>query len=208
MAAPRYEAVLFDFDGVLADTEPIHCGCWAEILVPYGIELDWDTYVQRCVGVSDRDMLAFLGSRANPPVEAERLFAEYTRKKELFRERTRQQSPVPEPTRALVRDLSGAYRLAVVSSSGRQEIEPLIEAAGIRDCFATLVCGDDVTRFKPDPQPYLMAGQRLGVARALVVEDSDAGCASGRAAGFDVLRIGSAMEMAASVREYLRLAAV
>jgi HAD superfamily hydrolase (TIGR01509 family) len=206
MAAPLYEAVLFDFDGVLADTEPIHCGCWAEILVPYGITLDWDTYVQRCVGVSDRDMLAFLGSRANPPVAAERLFSEYSRKKELFRQRTLMQSPVPEETRALVRELSGGYRLAVVSSSGRQEIEPLIVAAGIRDCFDTLVCGDDVTRFKPNPEPYLLAGQRLGVARALVVEDSDAGCASGRAAGFDVLRVGSALEMAATVRQRLGLA--
>jgi HAD superfamily hydrolase (TIGR01509 family) len=203
----RYQAVLFDFDGVLADTEPIHRLCWAGVLQPYGIDLDWDTYVRHCVGVSDRDMLAFLSTLADPPVELDRLIAEYPRKKELFRERTRAESPVPAATRELVRELAPHYKLAVVSSSGRQEIEPLIESAGIRDCFTALVCGDDVTRFKPDPEPYRLAGERLSVERALVVEDSDAGCASGQAAGFDVLRVPSAAQTASLVRERMHLPA-
>jgi HAD superfamily hydrolase (TIGR01509 family) len=201
--AGRYEAVLFDFDGVLADTEPIHRQCWAEVLVPFGIDLDWETYTRRCIGVSDRDMLAFLCTLADPPLDVERLWREYPRKKELFRERTRAESPVPVLTRELVRELEPEYKLAVVSSSGRQEIEPLLESAGIRDCFGALICGDDVTRFKPDAQPYVLAGQRLGIERALVVEDSDAGCTSGRAAGFEVLRVPSAGETVRLVRERL-----
>ena len=198
-----YEAILFDFDGVLADTEPVHRACWAEVLAPYGIDLDWETYVRHCVGVSDRDMIEFLRTLAPRPVEAERLFAEYPRKKSLFREQTRLASPISQETRALVGELAERYRLAVVSSSGRMEIEPLLEEAGIRDCLGTVVCGDDVERHKPAPDPYLLAARQLGIGQALVVEDSDAGCASGRAAGFDVLRVSSALETARMVRERL-----
>ena len=200
-----YDAVLFDFDGVLADTEPLHRECWAEVLAPYGIDLDWETYVRHCVGVSDCDMVDFLRSLAPKAVEAERLFGEYPRKKSLFRERTRLASPISQETRVLVSELAQTYRLAVVSSSGRLEIEPLLESAGIRDFLATVVCGDDVERHKPAPDPYLLAARRMEIGQALVVEDSEAGCASGRAAGFDVLRVSSAQETARMVRERLGL---
>ena len=50
---PIYDAILFDFDGVLADTEPLHCQCWAEILKPFGYELTWETFVREFVGVSE-----------------------------------------------------------------------------------------------------------------------------------------------------------
>jgi sugar-phosphatase len=62
-------------------------------------------------------------------------------------------------------------------------------AGGIRDHFDTVVGGGDVSRLKPDPEPYLLAATRLGVDSALVLEDSAAGIASGRAAGFEVLPI-------------------
>ena len=54
---PIYDAILFDFDGVLADTEPLHCQCWAEILKPFGYELTWETFVREFVGVSDQDLV-------------------------------------------------------------------------------------------------------------------------------------------------------
>jgi HAD superfamily hydrolase (TIGR01509 family) len=201
---PPCEAVLFDFDGVLADTEPVHRACWAEVLAPFGIVLDWPTYQRYCVGVSDRDMIGALCALAPQPVPFDRIWAQYPRKKALFRERTRAASPVPEPTRALVADLAASHmRLAVVSSSGRSEIEPLLENAGVRSHFGALVCGEDVARHKPDPEPYLLAAAILGIRSALVVEDSDAGCASGQAAGFDVLRVASADEVPRLVREWL-----
>jgi HAD superfamily hydrolase (TIGR01509 family) len=122
----------------------------------------------------------------------------------MFRERTRAHSPVPELTRALVRELRAErYRLAVVSSSGRIEVEPLLRGAAVLDLLDVVVCGEDVRALKPSPEPYLEAGRRLGVTRALVVEDSDAGCASGEAAGFDVLRVASVSETPRLVRDRL-----
>ncbi len=76
--------------------------------------------------------------------------------------------------------------------------------AGIRHRFEILVCGsEEVERLKPAPDPYLLAARKLGVDRALVVEDSDAGEQSGRAAGFDVVRVRSASEVPSRVRAAL-----
>ena len=67
------------------------------------------------------------------------------------------------------------YQLAVVTSSGQREVEPLLRDAGIHGFFRTMVYGGDVKKLKPAPDPYLLAMQKLGVRTALVVEDSDAG---------------------------------
>ncbi len=62
----RYQAILFDFDGVLADTEPIHFVCWAQVLRPLGIDLDWDTFRRHGVGLTDLALLEFLARQAVP----------------------------------------------------------------------------------------------------------------------------------------------
>ena len=90
-------------------------------------------------------------------------------------------------------------KLAVVSSSGRTEVEPPIVHAGIRERFEVLVCGLEAGKLKPAPEPYLRAAELLGVRRPLVVEDSESGVASAVAAGFDVLRIPHPKQTAAMV---------
>jgi len=197
-----YEAILFDFDGVLVDSEPLHYACWTEALEPLGVEIDWKTYGERCTGVADRDLREFLGSLATPPVSGGQLDGEGALKKRLFVERMTANPPVPEDTRRLLDELE-PYRLAVVSSSERMEVEPILAAARLRSRFDELVFADDVARCKPDPEPYLLAVQRLGVRRALVVEDSTAGIASGHAAGLDVLRIDSPESTGELVRRHL-----
>jgi HAD superfamily hydrolase (TIGR01509 family) len=198
-----WDALLFDFDGVLADTEPIHYACWRELLIPYGIELDWGFYVRQCIGVSDRRMIQQLASARNPPIPFEEIWPDYEKKQVMFRERLESQQPVLPDTIALIQNLSESYKLAVVSSSGRSEVEPPIERAGIRPCFQAFVCGREVPNLKPAPDPYLRAAELLGVSNPLVIEDSDAGVTSAKAAGFEVLRVSAADSVAAEVRERL-----
>ena len=195
-----WDAVLFDFDGVLADTERVHYECWASILDPFGIQLDWDYYQQQCIGVSDRLMIERLAARRNPPIPVEHIWPEYGRKREMFRTRLDQQPPFHKETVELVRELSNIYKLAVVSSSGRLEVEPYLERAGFRHYFHALVCGKEAQNLKPAPDPYLRAAELLGSVKPLVVEDSDAGVASAKAAGFDVLRVSSVETVPSELR--------
>jgi len=154
------------------------------------------------VGLSDRDLVDFVAARAGKEADADRLWEEYPRKQELFRQRVLAQPPISLEVIRLLDSLDG-YKLALVSSTSRAELEPVLYRAGILERFQTLVCSEDVTAFKPDPEPYRLAAARLGVHRALVVEDSEAGLASGRAAGFEVLHIPEAGRMPELVRAKL-----
>jgi HAD superfamily hydrolase (TIGR01509 family) len=199
---PAYQAILFDFDGVLVDSEPVHFACWRETLMPFGIHLDWDTYRRRCIGITDRAMLEELCHLASPPLDIEELWREYPRKRIRFRQRMLRGEPISGDVKALM-ELLQEYRLAVVSSSGRAEVEPILAAGGIRGRFGAVVCREDVARHKPAPDPYRRAAELLCVTSALVVEDSEAGIASGRAAGFDVLAVPAAPQMPALLRNHL-----
>jgi len=199
-----YEAILFDFDGVLADSEPVHFECWRDILQTFELNLDWKTYSDEGIGVSDRKLLALVCERAGRPADLELLIAEFPRKKELFRARMLERQPFSTEVLELLQELRH-YRLAVVTSSGQTEVEPALEKAGLLPFFAAAVYGGDVTRHKPAPDPYLLAVQRLGVRNALAVEDSNAGEASALAAGLDVLRVKTSAEMPALLRKYLSL---
>jgi beta-phosphoglucomutase len=198
-----WDAILFDFDGVLADTEPVHWRCWNEILAPFSIQLTWETFERECIGVSDRALIERLASQRRPPIPFDDLWSRYPGKKELFRTRIAEAPPLVAETIALVRELSQSYKLAVVTSSSRTEIEPALLNGGIRACFQELVCGKEVQNLKPAPDPYLKAAELLGARNPLVIEDSDSGVASARAAGFAVLRISDVQGMARAVRELL-----
>ncbi|HYP07596.1 MAG TPA: HAD family phosphatase [Bryobacteraceae bacterium] len=198
----KYEAVLFDFDGVLVDSEPVHHRCWQEILSPFGIDLDWNKYSEHCIGIADRAMLAFLCSLKSPPVDMDAMAAEYPRKKDIYRERMSAIGVAPE-VQGLVRELRPHYKLAVVSSSNIREISAVLEASGMGDLFDTIVHGRDVERHKPAPDPYLLALERLQVKSALAVEDSKAGIASARAAGLDVVEVPVAADLCRLLRAAL-----
>jgi beta-phosphoglucomutase len=200
----QYEAILFDFDGVLVDSEPVHCECWQEILKPYGLKLDWKTYCEHGIGAADRLLLARLCKQVSPPVDLERLIAEYPRKRELFQTRMLEREAFSADVIGLIPQLND-YQLAVVTSSGQAEVESILIRAGIREYFRVAIFGGDVKRHKPDPEPYLLAIEKLGVQKALVVEDSDAGVASATAAGLDVLRIHKPSDMPATLRAHLGL---
>src|SRR5215467_5598661 len=101
---PRYDAILFDFDGVLLDSEPIHAACWAEVLAPLGVRLSWEEYNARYVGMDDRIMLRQIAAEAEPPLDWELLWGQYPAKKELFRQKITD-PPFPERLAALLEQL-------------------------------------------------------------------------------------------------------
>jgi beta-phosphoglucomutase len=196
----KYDALLFDFDGVLADTERVHHRAWNQTLEPLGIQLDWPAYQKNFIGVADevalRERLG-LSDRANG---RDSLVA---RKQALFRQGLAESQPFLADTVRLLEEISTMYTLAVVSSSYKSVVEPPLVREGLRQFFQLLITGEDVQNFKPSPEPYLLAAERLGAQRPLVIEDSEAGVASGRAAGFEVLRVSAVENVGREVRERL-----
>ena len=185
---------MFDFDGVLADSERVHQWAWNQTLEPAGIHLDWDYYQKNFVGIPDE---VAVRERLHLK-DAEALVEQ---KQALFRQGMADGQVFLPETVQLLEWLRNNYKLAVVSSSYKSEVEPPLIRCGIRDYFQLLVTGEDVQNFKPSPEPYLLAAERLGAKRPLVIEDSEAGVASGRAAGFEVLRVSAVENVGREVRE-------
>lgn len=184
---------------MLADSERVHQWAWNQALEPLGIQLDWDYYQNNFVGIPDQ---VAVRERLHLD-DAEALVA---RKQAFFRQGMADRQVFLPETIQLLESLRSLYKLAVVSSSYRSEVEPSLIRCGIRDHFQLLVTGEDVQNFKPSPEPYLLAAERLGAKQPLVIEDSEAGVASGRAAGFEVLRVSAVENVGREVRERLSTA--
>lgn len=202
---PRnHPAILFDFDGVLADTEPLHWRCWNAVLAPIGLQVTWDDYRRNCVGISDRDFLERLGALGNPPRTVDELWPYYPLKKKLFAERATSGGLIADDLKALLSRLDPG-RLAVVTSSSRQEIEAILKAEGVLQNFGAAVYGDEVSRLKPDPEPYRTAMERLGVDHAIALEDSGPGLESARRAGCEVISVCHPSEVPHLLRQRLAM---
>lgn len=201
----RYDAILFDFDGVLADTERLHWKCWRTLLEPCGIPLEWSDYRRSCVGVANRIMLEKLALRApQPVVDIRELLALNPRKREMFQQVTASLPVINAGTVSCILAISD-YKKAVVSSSSGYEVRSALLSAGILDSFGVVVCGEDVSVHKLGPEPYRYAAALLSVHRPPVVEDTEIGVRSGREAGFDVLLIFLPQRLGFELNERLRL---
>ena len=173
-------ALVFDFNGTLSDDEPILCEIFMHLFAEHGKPMSAQEYFDRLVGLSDPEIVrAWLGDD-DPDVEA--VIEERTRR---YRDAVADGSSVHEHVREAVRFAASRVPLAICSGAARAEIEPVVDAAGLAACFETIVSSDDVANGKPDPEGYAKALAALGVdpADSLVVEDTEAGVASARAAG-------------------------
>jgi HAD superfamily hydrolase (TIGR01509 family) len=173
-------AVIFDFNGTLSDDEPILCEIFMHLFAEHGKPMSAQEYFDRLVGLSDPEIVrAWLGDD-DPDVEA--VIEERTRR---YRYAVADGSSVHEHVREAVRFAASRVPLAICSGAARAEIEPVVDAAGLAACFEAIVSSDDIAHGKPDPEGYAKALAALDVdpADSLVVEDTEAGIASARAAG-------------------------
>ncbi len=199
-----YDALLFDFDGVLADTEPLHWECWCAVLNPLGVRLDWATFEPNCIGISDVELFDFFANLAPQPLSREVMHRAYSAKCELYRRIAPARTTIPADIVSLINGCTN-YLLGVVTSSKAVDVVPILDRAGIRSAITVLVTADDVPTKKPSPAPYLFAAKRLRAGSPLVIEDSVAGVASATAAGFDVIRVKGPSEVVGAVRSRLAI---
>ena len=154
--------VLFDFDGVIADTEERNADYLAAALAHFGVRLtDADRSV--LVGINDPSLLEALLKRAETPVTLEQLQAERARRGNYY-ENGADLHPQPGLREFLYALRAQGIRTGVVSSTRSQLILTALDRLHLVSQFDVVVCGDMVTRRKPDPEPYLRAAQLLGLA--------------------------------------------
>jgi HAD superfamily hydrolase (TIGR01509 family) len=191
-------AVLFDFDGVLVNSEPLHFQAFREVLAAEHIELTEDDYFRELIGFDDKGAFHHVYQSRNlqlPPKTFLHLMAGKSRVMMQLIHR-RQFAALPG-VEQFVRGLWRRIPLAICSGALREEIEAMLEGISLRDCFSAIVAAEDVSIGKPDPQGYSLAlkqlaqriGRSLAPADCLIIEDAPTVIHAVRAVGFPVLAV-------------------
>jgi len=186
MASVRVRGIIFDFDGVLVDSEPIRFKAGVQALAEIGISLTWERFLAVWLGRTDQAGLReILGDRY--AAERERVVA---RRNVLYEEWLEEVPPYADAV-ALVRELPHGIRLAVATGSRRIEVERILTRVQLAHRFRAIVTAEDYRHAKPAPDPFLAAAERMEIppASCLVVEDSPAGVLAGQAAAMPVLAV-------------------
>lgn len=191
-------AVIFDFNGVIVDDEPIHFKLFQKVLGEEGIVLTEEVYYERYLGFDDRGAFT-AGFRENKrPLDDAKLHQLIDRKAVYYRDMIRNHVSVFPGVKSLVTALARTLPLAVASGALRQEIETILETAGLLDHFNVIVSAEDVTRGKPEPEIFLKAlaalnaqqkGAPIEAADCVVIEDSKEGIRGARRAGMKCLAV-------------------
>jgi len=183
--------VVFDFDGVLADSEGLHLAAFQDVLSARGWTLARATYFDRYLGYDDRDLLeTFLADHdiQVPPAELDAIVAEKGRR---YDARVQGNNILFPAAAACVARLRGAFALGIASGSLHEEIADILRANNLQQAFEVVVGADDVAQSKPAPDSYAAAVERLGVRPqdAVAIEDSHWGLTAARAAGLRTIAI-------------------
>ena len=194
----RIDALIFDFDGIVVDSEPIHLAGFQRVMKGVGVRLTREDYYGKYLGYDDHDCFRIAAADAGVDL-AEPRIAELIAAKTEYVRRAFAESIQPLPGAAeLIRAAADAGVLvAVCSGALRGEIDLAARTVGVLDCFRAIVAAEDVRRGKPDPEGYLLALDRLSVAAGrtldagccVVVEDAPAGIDASRAAGMKTLAV-------------------
>jgi beta-phosphoglucomutase len=189
--AADLRAVIFDFDGVLVDTEGLHLRAMQLAFAPRGWTLSEADYFDRYLGYDDRGLVAAFARDHHVSITAANAAFVLSDKEQRYAALVTSGQVLFPTARACVERLAHAFPLAVASGSLRGEIEHILHANGLRRYFAAIVGADDVSAGKPAPESYLRAAAALGVpgAEALAIEDSPMGLASARSAGLATVGI-------------------
>ena len=191
-------AVIFDFDGVIADTEPLHFASFRQTLNEIGISLTESDYYANYLGYDDRGCFIAALTTHQRPLDSAALAQLMRRKAHAYLESVKDHLIIFPGVREFVREAAAAYPLAIASGALRHEIELILEQAGLQKEFLHITSAEDVTRGKPDPEPFLQAlnalnrrcpEQAIPAGSCLVIEDSIPGIRGAKTAGMKVLAV-------------------
>jgi beta-phosphoglucomutase family hydrolase len=185
---PRYDAYIFDCDGTLADSMPLHLRAWRAALLEAkaSFAFTWEHFMSRA-GMKTHDTVVELNREFGLQMIPEQVALNQNEHYKQLSHEVQALAPVVAQARAC----AGVARVAVASGSHRSDVLDTLKRVGVSELFEVVVTADDVEHGKPAPDVFLLAAQGLGVApeRCLVFEDGPLGVQAARAAGMDVILI-------------------
>lgn len=192
------QAILFDFDGVITDSEPLHWEAFSEVLRPLGLAFSWKEYTQHYLGFDDRGVFRELFRRRRLSPSQGQLRRLMSAKANAFERLARNSTVRPYPgVLPLIRAACGRIPLALCTGALYRDVRPFLKRFGILRAFTVVVTADDVPEGKPSPRCYLLALARLaGVtkeeivpSRCVALEDTPAGIVAAKRAGLWVIAV-------------------
>lgn len=196
------KAIVFDFDGVIVDSEPIHFRAFLKVAQTFGVTFGYEEYVERFIGYDDRDafrsMLGLPVGVPGKPADERRLLELIERKAQAFEAVVEEGIETIPGIEQLIRQAGAAMPIAIASGASRRDIDLVLGKLGLASLFKLVVTADDVKRSKPDPQTYALAAAGLATKHpalglepgdCLAIEDTAAGVESARGAGLMTLAL-------------------
>lgn len=192
-------AVIFDFNGIIVDDEPVHFELFQKVLGEEGIVLTEEAYYARYLGFDDRSAFTAGFRESGRPLSDEKLRVLIDRKAVYYQEAIRHHVSIFPGAKELVANLAQSLPLAVASGALRQEIETILSTSGLLKYFPAIISAEDVKQGKPEPEIFLKALAALNDLRnedapieaqdCLVIEDSKEGIRGARRAGMKCLAV-------------------
>jgi HAD superfamily hydrolase (TIGR01509 family) len=191
------KAIIFDFNGILVDDEPIHLELFRKVLAEEGFSLTDEEYYAKYLGMDDRGCFRAVFKDNGRDLDDGKL-AELIRRKAVYYKETIAQRTVIFPgVKRLVPELAARFPLAVASGALRHEIELILDGIGLKECFQSIVSAEDVHDGKPHPEIFIKALRELNKDRSesirasecLVIEDSKEGIMAAHRAGIKCLAV-------------------
>ncbi len=195
-------AVIFDFDGIIVDSEPLHFRAFNEVIATQEMAISWEEYCKTYIGYDDRDAFHAIYKAAGRSLLPEELTALIDQKAQVLQRYIEKGEALPLPGAIeLIQSIPVRLPVALCSGALRSDIEPILDQLGIADAFSVVVTAEDTDKSKPDPAPYLLALEKLEIndpASVIAIEDTPAGIISAKGAGLKVLAVTNSYD-----RDYL-----
>ena len=184
------QAIVFDFDGVIADSEVLHLRAYQQVLAPEGITISNDEYFDKYLGYDDVGVFRALGRDKGVPMDDSRVKQLIAQKSNRYDELSAAGAMLFPGAADFIRTAAAAVPIAIASGALTHEIEDILDRAGLRSLFQVIVGADQTERSKPHPEPYQTAFERLRLLtgrdlipwRSVAIEDSRWGLVSARGA--------------------------